>query len=81
MNLDELTQCFGMLGLEPGATIAQAKEAYRNSLQAFHPDKFPEGSSSQKWAANRLIVVKDGQILSDIRQEPKQAIVPPAAPT
>ena len=59
MNLDELTQCFGMLGLNPGATIAQAKEAYRNSLQAFHPDKFPEGSSSQKWAANRLIVVKD----------------------
>jgi len=31
--------------------------------------------------ASRLIVVKDGQILSDIRQEPKQAIVPPAAPT
>jgi len=59
MDLDELTDCFATLGLKPGATLQQAKDAYRNSVQAFHPDKFPAESSSQKWANERLIVVKD----------------------
>lgn len=59
MDLDELTDCFATLGLKPGATLQQAKDAYRNSVQAFHPDKFPAESSSQKWASERLLVVKD----------------------
>lgn len=58
-NVEELIQCFATLGLAPGATLPQVKEAYRHSLQAFHPDKFPAESPSQKWASERLLVVKD----------------------
>ena len=59
MNTEELIQCFTALGLAPGATLPQVKEAYKHSIQAFHPDKFPAESPSQKWASERLLVVKD----------------------
>lgn len=59
MDVEKLIDYFRMLGLEPGVSSAQVKEAYKHCLQAYHPDKFEAGSSSQKWASERLILVKD----------------------
>lgn len=59
MEFEQFKNNLNLLGLEPGATLEQLKEAFKHSLHAFHPDKYEAGSSSQKWAADRLILVKD----------------------
>lgn len=59
MEFEQFRNNLHLLGLEPGATLEQVKEAFKHSLHAFHPDKYEAGSSSQKWAADRLILVKD----------------------
>jgi curved DNA-binding protein CbpA len=59
INLGELEVYFRVLGLEPGTSQKDVKEAYRNHLQAFHPDKYPKDSSSQKWATEKLVQVNE----------------------
>ncbi len=60
MNYDDVEAAFRVLGLEPGAPLDEVKTAYKFSLQAFHPDKYPAESSAQKMATEKLIAVKDG---------------------
>lgn len=59
MQFEQFEAHLNLLGLAPGVTLEQVKEAYKNSLQVFHPDKQPQGSPSQKWATERLLVIKD----------------------
>lgn len=59
MQLEQLEAYLSLLGLAPGAPLEQVREAYKHSLQVFHPDKHPAGSGSQKWASERLLVIKD----------------------
>lgn len=59
MEFEQFKNYLNLLGLAPGATLEQVKEAYKLSLQVFHPDKHPAGSASQKWASERLLVIKD----------------------
>ena len=59
VELEDIEAYFRVLGLEPGAPLAAVKEEYRNSVQAFHTDKFPEGSSSQKWAKEKFIQINN----------------------
>lgn len=60
MNYDDVEAAFRVMGLEPGAPLDEVKAAYKFSLQAFHPDKYPPESLSQKMATEKLIAVKDG---------------------
>lgn len=48
---------FGVLGLAPGATADAVKEAYKHHVQAFHPDRFPAGSTAQSWASEKLVQI------------------------
>ena len=63
LDFDEVEAAFRVLSLEPGAPAEDVKAAYKFGLQAYHPDKYPEGSSSQKMAAEKLIAVKDANEL------------------
>jgi len=60
MNYDDVEAAFRLMGLEPGAPLEEVKAAYKFSLQAFHPDKYPAESAAQKMATEKLIAVKDG---------------------
>ena len=60
MNYDDVEAAFRLMGLEPGAPLEEVKAAYKFSLQAFHPVKYPAESAAQKMATEKLIAVKDG---------------------
>jgi curved DNA-binding protein CbpA len=72
-NFGETEAYFRVLGLEPGASADEVKEAYRHHLQAFHPDKYPPDSSAQKWASEKLIQVKEAneKLVEFFRQYPE----------
>jgi len=53
--VNEIDLSFKYFGLEPTASLAAAKEAYRRYVKEFHPDKFPAGSDAQKMAAEKMI--------------------------
>jgi|GEM_PF-1784503 len=63
MNYDDVEAAFRVLGLEPGTALDEVKTAYKFSLQAFHPDKYPPESSAQKMATEKLIAAKDANEL------------------
>jgi len=63
LDFDEVEAAFRVLGLEPGAAADDVKVAYKFGLQAYHPDKYPEGSSSQRMAAEKLMALKDANEL------------------
>jgi len=50
----DLKTSFNILGLGPEANDAQAKHAYKAQVRRWHPDQFPEGSTTQIRAEERL---------------------------
>lgn len=52
---EDITVSFKYFGLDPSASQAAAKEAYRRYVKEFHPDKFPKDSQEQKMAAEKLV--------------------------
>ena len=53
MNPDILRQ-YHTLGLEPGASLAEIKAAYRERVQFYHPDKHSHNPKAQKFAEREL---------------------------
>src|ERR1051325_4030398 len=51
--MDEIRQYLDTLGLKPDATPNQAKQAYRDLLMVWHPDRFPEDSRLQQLAQEK----------------------------
>ncbi|MCS1407836.1 MAG: Secretory immunoglobulin A-binding protein EsiB [Verrucomicrobia subdivision 3 bacterium] len=47
---DEIQRAYQTLGLEPGATLPQVKEAWRDLIQVWHPDRFPNNPNLQRKA-------------------------------
>ena len=60
-TVDELEAFYRLFGLEPGASYDQVKQEYRFQSQAVHPDKFSKGSSAQKWAQNRFVMLTEAK--------------------
>jgi uncharacterized protein YjbI with pentapeptide repeats len=52
--MDELGRCYLLLGLEPGATPAEIKEAWRDLAQVWHPDRFSGNQRLQNKAQEKL---------------------------
>ena len=52
--MDELGRCYFRLGLEPGANPEQIKEAWRDLVQVWHPDRFGGNDRLQQKAQEKL---------------------------
>ncbi|MGH2506563.1 MAG: J domain-containing protein [Ktedonobacteraceae bacterium] len=59
MSEKTIEQHFRVLGLEPGATLAEVKEAYRFLVQTFHEDKYPPHSTYQEKAHQKMVEIND----------------------
>src|SRR5882724_5266160 len=59
MDTKPIESCFGTLGLEPGATFAEVKEAYRFLVQTFHEDKYPAHSPYKEKAHLKMVELND----------------------
>ena len=49
-----LRECFDTLGLEPGASSQEIKEAVRDLVKVWHPDRFSENPRLQLKAQEKL---------------------------
>jgi uncharacterized protein YjbI with pentapeptide repeats len=52
--MDDLGHCYFVLGLEPGANPEQIKEAWRDLVQVWHPDRFGGNDRLQQKAQEKL---------------------------
>ena len=51
---DELTECYNLLGLSPGASSAELKAAHRDLAKVWHPDRFLHDPRLQEKAQEKL---------------------------
>jgi len=50
----EINRCYRTLELEPGASLEQVKQAWRELAKVWHPDRFPNDTKLQRKAQERL---------------------------
>lgn len=50
----EINRCYRVLELEPGASLEQVKQAWRELVKVWHPDRFPNDVKLQSKAQERL---------------------------
>ena len=50
----EINRCYRALELEPGASLEQVKQAWREMVKVWHPDRFPNDAKMQRKAQERL---------------------------
>ncbi len=55
--MDDLSDCYGLLGLSPGASADEAKRAFRAAVSACHPDRFAHDPVRRRNAEERLRVI------------------------
>ena len=51
---DELIECYNLLGLNPGASLEELKEAHRDLAKVWHPDRFVHDPHLQEKAQEKL---------------------------
>jgi curved DNA-binding protein CbpA len=52
--MDDILKYYEILGLKPGATEEQIKQAYRDLAKVWHPDRFPNDPRLQEKAQEKL---------------------------
>lgn len=78
MTLDP-TQAYGVLGLAPGATPEEVREAYRDHVKAWHPDRFSNDDRMREKAERKLQVLNEAYEL--LRALPVAAPMAPSTAT
>ena len=53
-NTIEIERCYELLELEPGASVEEAKQAYRDVVDVWHPDRFTHNQRLQKKAEEKF---------------------------
>jgi hypothetical protein len=79
--MDDLRQCLYLLGLEPGASPEEIKQAWRDLAQVWHPDRFSGNERLQEKAQEKLKEIN--QAYEKLRNNPGGAAQrsAPATPT
>ena len=57
--MEDLSWCYRELGLDPGASAAEVKQAWRDLAQVWHPDRFPSNERLQRKAVETLQRIND----------------------
>lgn len=52
--MKDIKECFDILGLNPGASLDEVKEAYRDLVKVWHPDRFSHDDKLQHKAQEKL---------------------------
>jgi hypothetical protein len=55
--MSEIEQHYRTLGLEPGASARAVKEAYRDLVKVWHPDRFPRETRLQEKVQEQLKLI------------------------
>jgi uncharacterized protein YjbI with pentapeptide repeats len=55
MVMDDLNQCYRALGLEPGASLDEVNQAYKDLAFIWHPDRVPEGNQRLRQKAQEKL--------------------------
>jgi len=53
-SMDDLTKSYQLFGLKPGASAEEAKQAYRDLVRVWHPDRFEHDERLRMIAQNKL---------------------------
>ena len=64
-------QCYEILGLKPGASIKEIKDAYRNLALRYHPDK-----DSSKGNEERFVKISDAYQILRLQHAGESKIIP-----
>jgi len=75
--VDEINQYYKILELEPGATLEEVKEAYRDLAFVWHPDRFIHNTRLQTKAQIRLKEINEAyRKLRYFLSDPQQQVAP-----
>lgn len=69
---DELTECYDRLGLTPGASPEELKEAYRDLAKVWHPDRFLHDPRLRAKAQEKLKEINEAYDRFRSRDKPTQ---------
>ena len=68
--MDDLRDCYGLLGLSPGASADEAKRAFRAAVSACHPDRFVNDPVRRRYAEERLRLIIEAYHRIDAGRKP-----------
>lgn len=73
---------YHVLGVEPGASLEELKEAHRDLVKVWHPDRFGDDPRLQRKAQEKLKEINEAyeQILPDTLPAPPDPLPPPEWP-
>lgn len=54
--MEDINRYFEIFGLKPGASLDEVKEAYKDLVKVWHPDRFAHDPKLQQKAQEKLVV-------------------------
>ena len=69
---EEIKQCYRALDLEPGATPAEVKAAWRELVKVWHPDRFPNDTRLKAKGAAKLRDINRAYEILEAHLKPQQ---------
>jgi preprotein translocase subunit Sec63 len=57
--MNNLGQYYEILGLKPGVSLAEIKQAYRNLAMNWHPDRYPNDPQLQQKAHEEIKIINE----------------------
>src|SRR5438552_2377274 len=72
-----LGECLAVLGLRPGVSLREVKEAYKDLVNVWHPDRFSHDPRLQKKAQEEMKKINEAyeKLLIILKEAPPEAIV------
>lgn len=58
-EMNKIEQYYEILGLKPGVSLAEIKQAYRNLAMNWHPDRYPNDPQLQQKAHTEIQIINE----------------------